>query len=97
MPPSTSCPAGRASSTSGAEHTSWKPDLLEALDDGRLSDAVLDVFEAEPLPPDHPFWAHPRVTVFPHVAAPSDAADLAPHVAANIRRFLEGETPHFLV
>ncbi|HLU52430.1 MAG TPA: glyoxylate/hydroxypyruvate reductase A [Acidimicrobiia bacterium] len=72
-------------------------DLLEALDDGRLSDAVLDVFEAEPLPPDHPFWAHPRVTVFPHVAAPSDAADLAPHVAANIRRFLEGETPHFLV
>jgi len=31
------------------------------------------------------------------VAAPSDAADLAPHVAANIRRFLEGETPHFLV
>lgn len=72
-------------------------DLLEALDRGHLSDAVLDVFDQEPLAADHPFWFHDRVTVMPHVAAPSDPDDLAPHVAANIRRFLEGEAPRFLV
>jgi glyoxylate/hydroxypyruvate reductase A len=49
------------------------------------------------LPEDHPFWSHPRVTVFPHVAAPSESTDLAPYVADNIRRFIAGETPRFLV
>lgn len=72
-------------------------DLLQALDEGHLSDAVLDVFDEEPLPSDHPFWSHDRIVVLPHVAAPSRPADLAPHLAANIRRFLEGGTPRFLV
>lgn len=72
-------------------------ELLEALDSGRMSDAVLDVFDEEPLPLEHPFWAHEHVTVLPHVAAPSDPVDLAPHVAANIQRFLAGEVPRFLV
>ncbi len=72
-------------------------DLLEALDSGRLADAVLDVFEREPLCPGHPFWAHPRVTVLPHVAAPSEPEALAGAIAANIRRFLEGEPPRHLV
>ncbi|MGE0210669.1 MAG: 2-hydroxyacid dehydrogenase [Parvibaculaceae bacterium] len=43
-------------------------DLLAALNSGRLGHAVLDVFNQEPLPADHPYWAHPRVTVTPHVA-----------------------------
>lgn len=72
-------------------------ELLDALDEGRLSEAVMDVFEEEPLPPDHPFWSHDRITVLPHVAAPSNPRVLAPHVAANIERFLRGETPRFLV
>jgi glyoxylate/hydroxypyruvate reductase len=72
-------------------------DLIEALDRGHLADAVLDVFREEPLPPDHPFWSHPRVTVLPHVAAPSRPSDLAPAVAANIELFLSGEEPDFLV
>jgi glyoxylate/hydroxypyruvate reductase len=72
-------------------------DLLAALDDGRLSDAVLDVFATEPLPVSHPFWSHPRVTVLPHVAAPSDPDDLVTEVATNLRRFLAGETPLYLV
>lgn len=72
-------------------------DLLAALDDGRLSDAVLDVFPTEPLPERHPYWHHPRVTVLPHVAAPSDPDDLVAEVAANLRRFLAGETPRHLV
>lgn len=72
-------------------------DLLAALDDGRLSDAILDVFATEPLPGSHPYWGHPRVTVLPHVAAPSDPEDLVTEVAANLRRFLAGETPRYLV
>jgi phosphoglycerate dehydrogenase-like enzyme len=42
--------------------------LLAALDSGKLRGAALDVFEREPLPAEHPFWAHPRVLVHPHVA-----------------------------
>ncbi|MFP3914120.1 MAG: 2-hydroxyacid dehydrogenase [Actinomycetota bacterium] len=71
--------------------------LLGSLDSGHLSEAVLDVFDSEPLPADHPYWSHPRVTVFPHVAAPSAPVDLAPWVAANIQAFLVGDTPRFLV
>ncbi len=43
--------------------------LLAAVDSGRLRGVALDVFEREPLPPDHPFWVHPRVLVHPHSAA----------------------------
>ena len=40
-------------------------DLIPALDSGRLAHATLDVFRTEPLPGDHPFWDHPRITVTP--------------------------------
>jgi phosphoglycerate dehydrogenase-like enzyme len=43
--------------------------LLRALDDGALGGAVLDVFDVEPLPSDHAFWTHRRVTVTAHNAA----------------------------
>lgn len=44
-------------------------DLMALLDSGHLSHAALDVFRKEPLPADHPFWAHPRIIVTPHIAA----------------------------
>lgn len=65
-------------------------DLLAALDDGRLGEAVLDVFHEEPLADDHPFWRHPRVQVFPHVAAPTDPVSAARIAAANVRAFRQG-------
>ncbi|HZM53818.1 MAG TPA: NAD(P)-dependent oxidoreductase, partial [Acidimicrobiales bacterium] len=43
--------------------------LIGSLDAGHLSAAVLDVFRAEPLPEDHPFWSHPSIRVTPHNAA----------------------------
>lgn len=65
--------------------------LLSALDTGRIGHATLDVFRVEPLPQDHPFWVHPRVTVTPHIAADTRAASAARVLAENIRRGEAGE------
>ena len=61
-------------------------DLIAALDSGHLYHAALDVHSPEPLPPESPLWAHPSVTVMPHVARRPDIAQLAPQIVANIRR-----------
>ena len=65
--------------------------LLAALDAGRVGHATLDVFRTEPLPADHPFWAHPRVTVTPHVAADTRPHSASRVIAENIRRGEAGE------
>jgi glyoxylate/hydroxypyruvate reductase A len=62
-------------------------DLLAALDAGRLSHVVLDVFEREPLPMDSPLWEHPNLTILPHISAPTDHATAASIVAANIQAY----------
>ncbi|KPP83804.1 MAG: bifunctional glyoxylate/hydroxypyruvate reductase GhrA [Rhodobacteraceae bacterium HLUCCA08] len=70
--------------------------LLAALDAG-LGHATLDVFRTEPLPPDHPFWAHPKVTVTPHIASETRALSAARAVAANIARAEAGDRMDGLV
>lgn len=71
--------------------------LLAALDAGRLDHATLDVFRTEPLPEDHPFWAHPKVTVTPHVAAETRPDSAARVIAENVRRGEAGEPFLYLV
>jgi glyoxylate/hydroxypyruvate reductase A len=65
--------------------------LLAALDSGRIGRATLDVFRVEPLPPDHPYWAHPHVTVTPHIASETRADTAARVIAENVRRGEAGE------
>jgi glyoxylate/hydroxypyruvate reductase A len=67
-------------------------DLLDALDSGRISRAILDVTEPEPLPREHPFWTHPRVFLTPHVASMTQPETAAPILLENVRRHQRGET-----
>jgi phosphoglycerate dehydrogenase-like enzyme len=75
--------------------------LTEALREGTIAGAGLDVFELEPLPDEHPLWMMPNVIVTPHTAG----ADVGGHVEArrrkvlldNVRRFTRGETLHNVV
>lgn len=65
--------------------------ILRALNDGRLMEASLDVFEREPLPKDSALWRHPQVFVTPHAAASSEPGSLSPLIARNIAAHRRGE------
>ncbi|QFT94198.1 Glyoxylate/hydroxypyruvate reductase A [Roseovarius sp. THAF9] len=65
--------------------------LLAALDNGHIAHATLDVFRTEPLPPEHPYWAHPKVTVTPHIASETRPDTAAQVIVENIRRGEAGE------
>lgn len=64
--------------------------VLERLNSGALRFALLDVFHQEPLPPDHPFWSHPRVIVTPHASAATLPGPAIAQIAANITAFERG-------
>jgi phosphoglycerate dehydrogenase-like enzyme len=71
--------------------------LADALQEGRLAGAVLDVFETEPLPADHVFWRLPNVHITSHTAALSAPLDIAPIFIDNYRRLLRGEPLQYRV
>ena len=68
-------------------------DLIEALNNGTIAGAGLDVTDPEPLPADHPLWNTPRVLITPHVAALSmeTFGRIQALVAENLRRYVAGE------
>lgn len=68
--------------------------LLERLEAGALRGAALDVFAVEPLPPEHPFWTHPRVLVSPHVSPVTERfwEREAGLILENLRRYLAGSS-----
>ena len=66
--------------------------LVRALESGRIRGAALDVFDAEPLPPGHPFWRMPNVLLSPHTADRVQGF-LEPAIECffdNLRRFTNG-------
>ena len=66
-------------------------DLLLALDSGQLSGALLDVFREEPLPKQHQFWMHNKITITPHIASVTNPKSAAEQIVENYRRALNDE------
>jgi len=66
-------------------------DLLALLDSGQLSGATLDVFRTEPLPPEHRFWNHPKITVTPHTSARTLRSESIAQIAGKMAALQRGE------
>ncbi|WP_110684929.1 2-hydroxyacid dehydrogenase [Salinicola aestuarinus] len=84
-------PAGAALINIGRGEQLVDADLIEALDTGRLSAAVVDVVGEEPPASDHPFWQHERLLLTPHIAAMTQPETAFPVLLDNIRRHQRGE------
>ena len=70
-----------------------EPALLAALDKGKPAHAALDVVSEEPLPPDNPIWAHPNITLTPHISAWTDGSSQRTDAVflKNLEAFLSGD------
>ena len=66
-------------------------DFLALIDSGHLAGATLDVFRTEPLPADHPFWGHPRITITPHTSARTLRGETIAQIAGKIQALERGE------
>ena len=64
--------------------------LVRALAARRIGGAILDVFETEPLPPEHPLWGFANVVITPHIAGPNMPEEIAPVFDDNLARYLGG-------
>lgn len=71
--------------------------LIEALENDKLAGAVLDVFEQEPLPKEHPFWTTKNLTMTFHTSAPSFPEDIARVFIENYRLYVEGKPLKYVV
>jgi phosphoglycerate dehydrogenase-like enzyme len=65
--------------------------LIRALTMKKIAAAVLDVFEQEPLPKEHPFWNTPNLLITFHTSAPSLPEDIAKLFIENYHRFVNNE------
>ncbi|CAL2108251.1 glyoxylate/hydroxypyruvate reductase [Tenacibaculum sp. 190524A02b] len=71
----------------GRGHHLIENDLIDLLDTNHLSGAILDVFRKEPLPKEHPFWKHPKITITPHIASLTTKESAINLVLDNYNRF----------
>lgn len=84
-------PKGAALVNAGRGQHVVDGDLLAALDSGHLEAATLDAFRKEPLPPEHPFWSHPRITITPHAARRLDISGIVHRAVEQWRRLQRGD------
>jgi glyoxylate/hydroxypyruvate reductase A len=65
--------------------------MSNAIHEGRLGAAILDVFDEEPLATSHPLWDSPRVTITPHLAAISNPEVIVKKFMNNLKHYRQGE------
>ena len=65
--------------------------LITLIDSGHLAGATLDVFRTEPLPAQHPFWQHPKITITPHTSARTLRDESIAQIAGKIVALERGE------
>jgi glyoxylate/hydroxypyruvate reductase A len=66
-------------------------DLLALIAEGHMAGAALDVFRTEPLPADHSFWTHPKITITPHSAALTIRRESIAQIAAKMVALQSGQ------
>ena len=81
----------------GRGNTVDEPALVRALKQAKLAAAILDVFEKEPLPQDHPFWGTPNLYMTFHTSAISYPEDLTKLFIENYHRYLTGQPLKYIV
>ena len=72
-------------------HHLVEEDLVALIDSDHLAGATLDVFRTEPLPSEHPFWRHPRITVTPHTSARTLRSQSIAQIAGKILALHSGQ------
>ena len=79
------------------EETQWLQVLYEALSEGWIASAEIDVTEPEPLPTDSPLWQLPNLMMTPHISGqfhlPETFERIVDIAAANLEAYLKGEKP----
>ncbi|CAM3639587.1 MULTISPECIES: 2-hydroxyacid dehydrogenase [Sphingobacterium] len=85
------CPKGTVLLNVGRGDHLVDDDLIEAIDKGQITDAYLDVFHQEPLPPEHLFWNCSSIFITPHVASRTNIGSSVLQVVDNYRRMAAGQ------
>lgn len=72
-------------------------ELIKALDNHWISEAILDVFNEEPLPPSNPLWHHEKVLITPHIAAKTRSSDVVQLFTENYNNFITGKPLKYVI
>jgi glyoxylate/hydroxypyruvate reductase A len=78
-------------------HHQVNGDIIDALENGQLSGAFLDVFPEEPLPKKSSLWDHPKIMITPHIAVVTKINEAVPQIIASHPRVRIGKLPEILV